>query len=270
MDTATAGEAPINDDAPNCVFIMTGFGPFRGVPDNPTSVLIRRLQEDESTLKSRHICETHILETSAEYVREKIGDIYGRLGRSAIANGDDAGGLNSNSNNSTTNNEQSKPKNVILIHLGVNYRGKYFQLEECAYNDATFRIPDERGYKPNRECILLDNDNTTGKSQHKWGKCFRTKLDVKQLCDDLQVANEDVKLSRDAGRFVCNYTYCLSLDTSTTTTQEDHENGEEQTTYYSLFIHVPPFSVVNEDRQYDFILRVIDAIGLQVSNNGDP
>mmetsp|Transcript_23122 Transcript_23122/g.55762 ORF Transcript_23122/g.55762 Transcript_23122/m.55762 type:complete len:125 (+) Transcript_23122:178-552(+) len=31
----------------SCRFVVTGFGPFRGVPDNPTSILIRRLRGGE-------------------------------------------------------------------------------------------------------------------------------------------------------------------------------------------------------------------------------
>ncbi|KAL7532452.1 hypothetical protein ACHAXR_004637 [Thalassiosira sp. AJA248-18] len=258
-----------NDSAtvtrPSCCFIVTGFGPFGGVPDNPTSVLIRRLQEDDSTSTrtSRNIHETHILETSADFVREKIDHIYGQLKSnernrtkdgSCIENeaklndgvdkhevdGANVGGSNTN-----------EVKTVIVLHLGVNYRGRHFQLEQSAYNDATFRIPDERGYKPNRECILESKEET---SIYKWGERLDTKLDVHKVCHELQKYGEDVKVSRDPGRFVCNYTYCLSLDRC-------HGKGEM---HQALFIHVPPFSVVPEDRQLDFILRVMETIEQQI------
>ena len=89
---------------------------------------------------------------------------------------------------------------------------------------------------------------------------------MQSLCNDLQKEDdaEEVVVSTDPGRFVCNYTYCISLDKSAT---QNHVGDEEQTAYHSLFIHVPPFSVVPEDRQYDFVLQVIDTIWRQVSNN---
>eukprot|EP00579_Thalassiosira_antarctica_P002265 CAMPEP_0201872474 /NCGR_PEP_ID=MMETSP0902-20130614/5174_1 /ASSEMBLY_ACC=CAM_ASM_000551 /TAXON_ID=420261 /ORGANISM="Thalassiosira antarctica, Strain CCMP982" /LENGTH=43 /DNA_ID= /DNA_START= /DNA_END= /DNA_ORIENTATION= len=40
-------------------------------------------------------------------------------------------------------------------------------------------------------------------------------------------------------------------------------NGEEDM-FHSLFIHVPPFEVVSEDRQLDFILKIMQSIEQQV------
>jgi len=214
------------------------------------------------------------LETSADSVREQIDDIYGRLKSSKNnTNGDTSGttetGVNDGigTNNTTGEANASDEKQVIvLLHLGVNYRGKHFQLEQCAFNDATFRVPDERGYQPHRECILESNSNSTALSR-EWGKCFNTTLDLLNLCHELQKCNEVVCISNDPGRFVCNYTYCLSLDLCNSTNKCHHDGKEEdEIMHHALFIHVPSFDVVSESRQLDFILKVMEKIEEQISS----
>ena len=232
---------------PSCYFIITGFGKFAGVPNNPTSILIQRLQEQQDNNQNKHMYETHILETSAEYVREKISDIYKELKHSS-----------------------SKSKDIIIIlHLGVNYRGKVFHLEQCAYNDATFRVADERGYRPNKEVVLQYTNNcNTSTSNHEWGKCLSTTLDVQSLCSDLQKEDnaEEVVVSTDPGRFVCNYTYCFSLDQCSSTNEC---SGGEKKQQNALFIHVPPFKVIPEERQLYFIHKVMNIIEKQVLSSTD-
>jgi len=68
-------------------------------------------------------------------------------------------------------------------------REKHFQLEQCAYNDATFWVPDEQGYRPNCQCIL---ESSNENEPHELGKCFNTTLDVQNLCQELEKGNEAV------------------------------------------------------------------------------
>ena len=234
-------------EMPSCYFIITGFGPFAGVPDNPTSILVRHLQDELENNQNNHMYETHVLETSAEYVREKISDIYKGLKQSSI--------------------EKSKDV-IIILHLGVNYRGKVFHLEQCAYNDATFRVADERGYRPNKE-LVHTNNSETATTTHEWGKCLKTTLDVQSLCNDLQKGDnaEEVVVSTDPGRFVCNYTYCFSLDQCNSTNECSGDEGKKQ--HNALFIHVPPFKVISESRQLDFIHKVMNTIEKQVLSSTD-
>ena len=231
---------------PACYFIITGFGPFAGVSSNPTSILIQRLQEQLDNNQNKHMYETHILETSAEYVREKISDIYKGLKQAS--------------------SEKSKDV-IIILHLGVNYCGSRFYLEQCAYNDATFRVAGERGYRPNKE-LVLTNNNETATSTREWGQCLKTTLDVQSLCNDLQKEDdaEEVVVSTDPGRFVCNYTYCFSLDQCSSTNEC---NGGEKKQHNALFIHVPPFRVISESRQLDFIHKVMDTIEKQALSSTD-
>ena len=233
---------------PACYFIITGFGAFAGVPNNPTSILIQRLQDELDNNQNKYMYETHVLETSAEYVREKLSDIYKGLKQSSSEKSKDA---------------------IIILHLGViNYTGKVFHLEQCAYNDATFRVADERGYRPNKELVLLKDNETSSESTHEWGKCLKTTLDVHSLCNDLQkeYKAEKVVVSTDPGRFVCNYTYCFSLDKCSSTNKCI---GEGKKQHNALFIHVPPFRVISESRQLDFIHKVMDTIEKQVLSSTD-
>ena len=235
---------------PACYFIITGFGPFAGVPNNPTSILIQRLQEQLDNKHNKHIYKTHILETSAEYARAKLSDIYKGLKQAS--------------------SEKSKDV-IIILHLGVNYCGTRFHLEQCAYNDATFRVADERGYRPNKELVLAQHtsSNETTTSTHEWGKCLKTTLDVQSLCNDLQKEDnaEKVVVSTDPGRFVCNYTYCFSLDQCSSSNGCSGDKGKKQ--HNALFIHVPPFRVISESRQLDFIHKVMDTIEKQVLSSTD-
>ena len=254
---------PLTTQPRSCSFIITGFGPFRGVPDNPTSVLIRRLQKEKNI---SNLISSFILETSAEYVREKLDDIYGEV---VVVSEKNTTATTSDGSGGTT-------ETIILIHLGVNYRGKHFHLEECAYNDATFRIADERGFQPNRECILENNNETDVTASHEWGECLHTTLDVQKLCNELQKYDDDevVSVSNDPGRFVCNYAYCLSLDRCNTTNKKCNNWGnkhemiqQKRPIIHALFIHVPPFSEVPEDRQLNFILKVMQTIEWQLSSS---
>ena len=256
--TKVTASTPHSKSSSCCHFIITGFGPFHGVPDNPTSILIRRLREDDDASNNNNIhrYETHILETSAEYVREKIDDIYEQLQQQSSSSSSLASPSPSSSStkNDPINIQEYETKEkkdiIILLHLGVNYRGKQFQLEQCAYNDATFRIPDERGYKPNHVCILQNNntnettmtttntaEDVEGESTYDWGQCLKTTLDIPSLCSVLQKESNDnnnindengigVIVSTDPGRFVCNYTYCLSLDRCRSTNKKHYCRGE--------------------------------------------
>ena len=107
------------------VFVITGFGPFHGVDDNPTTILVNKLQ-DYVTLKNIpvRIVAIRVLKVAADAVKREIDDIY--------SNFIDKGGYG----------------RVIVIHLGVSVKATKFKLERYAYNNATFRVPDEDDFQP--------------------------------------------------------------------------------------------------------------------------
>jgi pyroglutamyl-peptidase len=129
---------------------------------------------------------------------------------------------------------------TVILHLGVNYKGKKFQLEQCAYNDATFRIPDERGYQPRNVTIVPERPFNTR---------LNTLLNVNEICSNMN----DLVVSTDPGRFVCNYTYFYSLNKTHTLDR-----------VHSLFLHVPPFSVIQEEDQMGVIVKLMQCIDQQL------
>ena len=71
----------------------------------------------------------------------------------------------------------------------------------------------------------------------------------------LQARGHDVRISEDAGKFVCNYTYfkCLHL------CEALQQAGRPS---YGLFVHVPTFAVVDEPRQRLFAEALVAELQL--------
>mmetsp|Transcript_6104 Transcript_6104/g.10427 ORF Transcript_6104/g.10427 Transcript_6104/m.10427 type:complete len:254 (-) Transcript_6104:151-912(-) len=242
-------------------FVLTGFGPFRGVSDNPTTTILQHFERSLSKpdeggdssgfdheLKAISPCllKAIVFETSAEHVRSVLSRVLDDISQSV----------------------PSSSQHVVLLHLGVNFKGLKFQIERNAYNDASFRIPDEAGFQPKRECVL-----DTSRADISWGEKFKTTLDVDRLRRDLVAGgfDDDVVVSGDPGRFVCNYTYCYSLDRTnsfnSTRSSSEHEDGGLKGSapkLHSLFLHVPPFEIQGEERQLEFVLKVMKSIQQQL------
>ena len=124
-EIATAGAArkdgAVNldgDTGTRVQFVLTSFGPFQGVAVNPTQLLLDRFRGAGECLP------TVLVETSAEAALAAVDEIY------------------------NTHRPLLRDRTVVVVHLGVNYRGKVFQIEQCAYNDAMFRIPDQKVRPP--------------------------------------------------------------------------------------------------------------------------
>jgi pyroglutamyl-peptidase len=269
-------------------FIVTGFGPFKGISDNPTQHIVHELIEylrtHNSHVPSRvplhTITRVLLLETSVKSVESTLTRIHEEVHRPG----------NAEYLNTTT----------VLLHLGVNYKGTYFQLERCAYNEATFRVPDEQGYQPSQQCISQNCAMAT---------CLTTRIDIASLIKQVNqfdstnnmVANQSNERSTtqfmsretsstalnhitpsskqqeaatenviepsealhaiestDPGRFVCNYTYFYSLD-------KFQSHSKTSSASYSLFLHVPPFSISSKDSQLEFVAHVMTCIYEQLS-----
>lgn len=82
------------------------------------------------------------------------------------------------------------------------------------------------------------------------------------LCSAAQLAGQqghNVAVSRDAGRFVCNFTYYLSLLHSQTARQL------RRAPLHALFVHVPPTTVAPLDQQFAFLLDVLAAVAASLT-----
>lgn len=201
-------------------FYCTGFSAFHGVAENPTELLMRNLptsaKEKPLLPDDAVLASTTVLTVAAESVRQILDDMYAHIADCPV----DA--------------------TRVLLHFGVNAGAKSFQLELLARNEATFTVPDEHGWSP----ILQPIDPAYGGIR----ETRRTYLPLDALVHNLRQQKFDVAVSRDAGRFVCNWTYFHSLKRA-----EKHDA-------YALFVHVPPLSVISFDEQLRFAKTLIRCI----------
>ncbi|CAL0320926.1 unnamed protein product [Lupinus luteus] len=181
---------------------ITGFKKFHGVSENPTETIVNNLMEymnKKGLPKGIVIGSCQILETAGQ---EALVPLYQTL-QSAI---------------STKESESSSSNKIIWLHFGVNSGATRFAIENQAFNEATFRCPDEMGWKP-QKVPIVPSDGAISRVRE-------TTLPAEDITKALAKKGYDVMTSDDAGRFVCNYVYYHSLRFS-------EQNGTK-----SLFVHV--------------------------------
>lgn len=132
---------------------------------------------------------------------------------------------------------------TVWVHFGVHGTASTFKLERQAFNDANFRVPDQAGWQPHDQAI---------DPAHSLQHTLQTDLPVNELAGALQ--KHIVAVSSDAGRFVCNYTLYQSLRQC----QQQH-GGRWQ----AVFVHVPPFTVISQDRQLAFAKDLLQLLSVQ-------
>lgn len=211
------------------LMIVTGFGSFGPVEKNPTQDMVEELAQTIKALRqgdqSMHIV-FGILEVSTAYCDNFISYVE-----------------------SLVSDEQE----LIFVHLGVDSQALKIKTEEYAYNNATFRIPDVRGYQPiNQSIISALSFDMPCKS------CWNI-ASLAQIVGDICVkdAGQDslVIPSVDPGRYLCNYIYFRSLFFRT----------KPGTTSRSLFVHVPPFVQIEKEMQKQVILELLNRLAFDES-----
>ncbi|OIW07075.1 hypothetical protein TanjilG_02709 [Lupinus angustifolius] len=203
---------------------VTGFKKFLGVSENPTETIVNNLMEymnKKGLPKGIVIGSCHILETAGQ---DALVPLYQTL-QSAI---------------STKESESSSSNKIIWLHFGVNSGATRFAIENQAFNEATFRCPDEMGWKPQKVSIVPSDGAIS--------RVRETTLPVEDITKALAKKGYDVMTSDDAGRFVCNYVYYHSLRFS-------EQNGTK-----SLFVHVPLFFVIEEETQMQFAGSLLEVL----------
>lgn len=240
-------------------FIVTGFGPFCNVKENPTTYLVDKLVDylDETerqrndggggggsgTASLAASTSTLVIETSSIAARQQVDALHAELVRKKMDG---------------TNHHHV----TILLHLGVDECGRNFQVETCAYNEANFRVPDEGGHQPRHQRVVDGSPI---------GTPLTTLIDVPALVKLLNATNAKhgqcnatAVASSDPGRFVCNYIYCYSLDKFQCSTIAAAPSSQSMPNIRCLFIHVPPFAVVPESEQLRFVANLMEALAGQV------
>ena len=174
----------------------TGFGQFQGVEANPSAVLAQRLAAQHSTEGD----SVEILEVSAAAAKA-----------------------------------WRCPDAGLVIHLGVAITYDAITLERCAYNDASFRVPDQNAFQPSKAPI---------DESELFGATRTSSIDLAAVA-----RKAGVNVSDDAGRFVCNYLYFCSL-----------ANGVP-----CVFVHVPPVERLPLEAQVETLARLrgylVEAVG---------
>ncbi|XP_036037587.1 pyroglutamyl-peptidase 1-like protein [Onychomys torridus] len=103
----------------------------------------------------------------------------------------------------------------LAVHVGMDTSTKAIFLEQCGKN-RSYQDTDIRGFQPEGGVCLSGGPEV-----------MHSVVSMKEVCRRVSVEDVEVAFSRDAGRYVCDYTYYLSLYLG---------NG------HAALIHVPPLS----------------------------
>jgi pyroglutamyl-peptidase len=142
-----------------------------------------------------------------------------------------------------SNELECNNNNTIYIHLGVSALSKVVCLEQCAYNNMTFRVPDEGGYQPLHQCIDCASEFDT---------TLQSDLPLHSISTQVssECGSEVVTVSRDPGRYLCNYIYYRTLSHCV-------KSGQVK---QCVFIHVPTVTDMPLLTQIDVVSRCVRLI----------
>jgi pyroglutamyl-peptidase len=125
---------------------------------------------------------------------------------------------------------QHKPQ--ILIMFGLAARTKFLRIEMLAHNRKSRIHPDRIGHIPKTYAIRPGAPSS-----------LRGRAPFARLLDAARATGIEARLSRDAGRYICNYVYWRALDAVEKAGRPD----------IVVFIHVPKLR--SRDRQRSKIPR---------------
>lgn len=201
---------------------VTGFKKFQAVPENPTETIVNNLKN------------------FVEKKRLPPGVTFGTFAILEVAGDGALPMLFKVMESGISSNGSTSDAQVVWLHLGVNSSALKFAIERQAVNEATFRCPDELGWQPQQLPIVPEDGQISRTRQ--------TSFSTEAILKFLKKKGYDVTISDNAGRFVCNYVYYHSLRLA------------EQRGCRSLFVHVPPFSRIDEETQMNFVASLLEAI----------
>ena len=166
--------------------LLTGFGPFPGVPVNPSAVLVKALARRQRPALAGTARTTHIFATTYEAVDRDLPKLFAQ-----------------------------KPDIVLMFGLAGSRR--HVCIETRARNAVSLLYPDASGHRAVRGVIVPD-----GRRALKGSAPFA------DLLGALRGSAIPSRLSRDAGRYLCNYSYWRGLERA---------NGGDPLVQ---LIHIPP------------------------------
>jgi pyroglutamyl-peptidase len=144
--------------------LITGFGPFPGMPFNPTGPLVRRLASMRRPALADWRIASHVFQTSYAAVDDDLPALIA----------------------------QHRPD--ALLMFGVAGRTRHIRIETLARNRLTRILPDVSGKLTARGVIMRNAP-----------AAIAMRAPAMRLLAAARTTRLPVKLSNDAGRYLCNY-----------------------------------------------------------------
>ncbi len=149
--------------------LLTGFGPFPGVPLNPSALLVKALARRRRPAFAAITRTTHVFATAYEAVDRDLPKLFAQ-----------------------------KPDIILMFGLAGSRR--HVCIETRARNAVSLLYPDASGHCPERGVIV------------RGARTLQGRAPFADLLGALRSSAIPARLSRDAGRYLCNYSYWRALD----------------------------------------------------------
>ncbi|CAJ1405105.1 unnamed protein product [Effrenium voratum] len=130
---------------------------------------------------------------------------------------------------------------AAIVHLGVAGDRPHISLECRGVNEASFRVPDVKGWQCCGEPVVPDS-----------APVLFSSLRLPEILAELHDRGVNCEISTDAGRYVCNYIYFQSL------------HYASPADIPVLFVHVPPFQHMGHATQVAAVLCLLLAVSRQL------
>ncbi|VDK43803.1 unnamed protein product [Anisakis simplex] len=177
------------------VVVVTGFGPFDSFQENPSAAVVRRLEEEGiSDVVSDVVLRTEVIQVKYDCVEEKVAQLW----------------------------QEYHP--ILVIHIGAHPSARLIRIEQQSFGrgycsfDVDGQVPCGNVCPVKTPLIKLTQS------------ILATELDceriVKVVTQSLNFDVLKVETSNDPGRYLCAYSYFMSLS---------HDKSR------ALFVHVPGF-----------------------------
>lgn len=214
-------------------FILTGFGPFPGVPRNPAQAVASQLQVLRPDVS---LC-LPMIEVSPKAVSIAASAAYAAATAVRQAGHGDV---------------------VVVLHLGVAARSPGIRIERQARNIQAFSVPAADGsIPPQNTCISehLPLGGTLSSSLPVAGIVAQAEASTaKALPGDKAVR---IWASEDAGTYLCNMLYWHTL---CALYAEPPQRQQQPDGLSALFVHIPSEHTAPVDRIVTAVACVMDAV----------
>ncbi|XP_013192444.2 pyroglutamyl-peptidase 1 [Amyelois transitella] len=194
------------DDFFKPIVLVTGFGPFANHPVNASWEAVKLMNKEE--IERKHKIEFVPLEIPVTY--ENVDEFVPALW------------------------DTHEPK--LMIHVGVSSNAKELTLEMQAHKKGYQRMDYLDRCPPNHVCPA---DGAIR---------MQTRLDIERICKEFNDGNpleerSSAVVSKDAGRYLCEYIYYRSLSIDNTRT---------------IFVHVPDMQIYSSETTARGLERILD------------